>query len=194
MKVISDISSFASILGFLIPYFQSNMEHEYTTTIFQYGCLGIFAASNIYVFYRYLNNRKKIYRNKKEIHDYMLNWISNTGRTIIFTRDMSWAVTNNMQLKLTEKSTMGELILCMPKKTKLAEILEKKGAEVYIYPNLDYMPISRFTIIRYGRSDSKVAIGRAIDNGKHSIEEFEKGLHSQYHLAEDLFMVLKKMG
>lgn len=192
MKIISQISAFASILGFLIPYFSTSGNDSKTTT-FQFFCLGGFLVASIIVFILELIKRPKTYKNDKKIAEYMLGWISKTGRTVIFTRDMSWAKTNEIKNKLIDKAKAQELILCMPSKTKFASVLEKKGAEVYEYPNIDYTPESRFTIVHYGRGDAKLAIGRTESDGKHRITEFENGLHPQFHLAVDLVNILRKM-
>ena len=192
MKIISQISAFASILGFLIPYFSTG-DNDSKTTVFQFVCLGVFLITSIIVIVLEWINRPKTYKNDNKIGEYMLDWISKTGRTVIFTRDMSWAKTNDIKNKLVDKARAQELILCMPLKTEFASDLEKDGAEVYEYPNLDYTPESRFTIVHYGRSDAKLAIGRTASDGKHRITEFENGLHPQFHLAEDLVNILRKI-
>ena len=192
MKIISLISAFASILGFLIPYFSTN-ENSSKTTAFQFICLLVFLIASIVAIVIELINKPKTYENENKIGEYMLNWISKTGRTVIFTRDMSWAKTIDIKNKLTDKARAKELILCMPLKTEYAAVLENEGAEVYEYSSLDYTPESRFTIVHYGRSDAKLAIGRTAADGKHYITEFENGLHPQFHLAEDLVNILKKI-
>jgi hypothetical protein len=192
MKIISKISAFASILAFLIPYFGTS-ENRINTSAFQFFCLGFFLIASIVVFTLEWFNRPKTFKNEHEIGEYMFNWISKTGRTVIYTRDMSWAKTAEIKNKLVEKAREKELILCMPYKTQFAIDLEKDGAEVYEYSDLDCNPQSRFTIVHYGRSDAKLAIGRTSKDGKHTITEFENGIHPQFHLAVDLVNILKKI-
>ncbi len=190
MRLISNISAFASIIAFIFPFLN---QEETKISNFQYITLFIFIIATLITFFLEYKNRPKTYKNETEIGDYMKNWISKTGRTVIFTRDMSWANTKNIKDELIKKSTANELIMCMPKKTGLANELENLGAEIIEYSNLNYTPTSRFTIVHYGRSDAKLAIGRTDSAGKHIITEFENGLHTQFHLAEDLVNILKEI-
>lgn len=190
MRIISNISAFASIIAFIFPFLN---QEETRISSFQYVTLIIFILATITTFFLEYKNRTKTYKNETEIGGYMENWISQTGRTVIFTRDMSWANNKNIKDKLVTKSRANELIMCMPKKTDLASELEGYGAEIIEYSNLNYTPSSRFTIVHYGRSDAKLAIGRTDNEGKHIITEFENGLHTQFHLAEDLVNILKEI-
>lgn len=68
------------------------------------------------------------------------------------------------------------------------------GARIATYPDLSYVPLSRFTLIRHGRQDTEVAIGRRI-RGVHTIETFGPGIHPAFALAEDLVeFVLRHSG
>ena len=194
MKILSNISAIGSIIGFLIPYFSAiNDNTTAETSSFQFICLIVFVISSIIVLYLEYKNRPKIYKGEKEIANYMLNWISEPGRTVILTRDMSWASSSNIMNKLIDKSRNKELMLFMFKKTKDAKTLEDLGAEVYEYYQLNFTPESRFTIIRFGRSDAKLAIGRTGNKGEHIITEFECGIHPQFHIALDLVTILKEI-
>jgi len=191
MKIISNISSIASIIAFLFLYNNEQSESEIST--FQYLTLIIFFGASIFMLVLEYLNRPKKYKNENEIANYMKNWVSKIGRTVIFTRDMSWANTQEIKNKLLAKSHSNELIICLPKKTDLVHELEKAGAQIIEYKNLNYEPTSRFTIVHYGRNDSKLAIGRTNKKGEHEINEFENGTHTQFHLAEDLVNVLKEI-
>ena len=57
--------------------------------------------------------------------------------------------------------------------------------------DLEYTPTSRFTIVKNGRIDSKVAIGTERD-GKHYIEEFSGADGYPLHIANDLSNILIK--
>jgi hypothetical protein len=121
----------------------------------------------------------------------MKNWISKGGRVAVFTRDMTWANDNDMKKLLTKKAKDHELLLIMPEKIELSNQLETDGAEIFTYQELNHDPESRFTIIHKGRMDSEVAVGRKV-NGKHKIEEFQKGQHPIFSIADDLIDILIK--
>lgn len=187
MKIITSISSIASILSFLYPLYSQKQE----VSLFQIVCLIVFFVSSLFICYWSIKNRPKTYDNQDEIEGYMYNWISKSGRSVIFTRDMSWCKSDKIKSLLIDKARSEELILFMQKKTDFASFLEDEGAEVYDYTNIGYTPAARFTIAHYGRGDAKVAIGRTDSKGKHRIEEFEGGVHPQFHLADDLVNILK---
>lgn len=142
---------------------------------------------------RLSQKNKGIYcKNEKEINEYMFRWINKGGRVTIFTRDMSWAeddiVIKDMLLK---KAMKNELTIILAKNKGLTKNLEQNGANIYTYGELGYTPNSRFTIVRTGRIDSKVAIGKE-QNGKHFIEEFSSADGYQFHIANDLVNFLMK--
>jgi hypothetical protein len=127
------------------------------------------------------------------IRDFMFNWISQDGRVTIYTRDMSWAEKEDRIAELLEaKAERGELTLCLPKRIALADRLETHGASVCTYSKLDYAPVSRFTVVRAGREDAQVAIGRQID-GVHTISTYSRGEHSVFALAEDLLAFVERI-
>lgn len=128
--------------------------------------------------------------NEKEINDYMINWIQKGGRVIVFTRDMSWAQ-HDITVKdmLLRKSKNNELSIILAEKSEFISELEENGANIYTYGELNYTPTSRFTIVKRGRIDSKVAIGTEKD-GKHYIEEFSQNDGYQFPIANDLANIL----
>ena len=140
----------------------------------------------------WINIHPHVYRTPKEIRDYMFNWISKGGRVAISSRDMTWA-NNDPQMHdmLLTKARAGELTLCLPEAILLSNELQDAGATIVLYPRLNYVPESRFTIIRYGHMDAKVAVGRMLAEG-HVIEEFGVGEHPVFAVANDLVQVLKK--
>jgi len=190
MKILTNISSIASIIAFIFLFIN---EEKSSISIIHYVFFITFIVAVVLMLVQAYLNRSRSYKDEKEISQYMQKWVSKIGRTVIFTRDMSWANTSDIKAKLLEKSTSHELIICMPNKTKLAIELENAGAEVIEYKNINYTPKSRFTIIHYGRNDSKLAIGRTNQKGEHEISEFENGAHTQFHLAEDLVNILREI-
>lgn len=136
-------------------------------------------------------NQPQRFPSDRQIHRYMDKWIRHEGQVAIFSHDMTWARGDIVSLLYT-KAADHELALFLPHETRLAIDLKKRGATVYCYPNLNYIPQSRFTVIRRGRSDAAVAIGRT-QHGEHVIEEFSVGSHPAYSLCEDLLEILRRV-
>jgi hypothetical protein len=127
------------------------------------------------------------------IRRYMHDWIAHGGRVAIWTRDMTWAQNAESLRLLTEKARRRELILCLPELNELVIELKAAGAEVCAYgaKHLE-SPASRFTIALFGRDGSRVAVGRA-EGDTHVIDEFSRGDHPAFHLAEDLIALVRSL-
>ena len=106
---------------------------------------------------------------------------------------MSWAQNPETRRLLAEKARRNELILCLPELNELAGELAAAGAEVCAYGarHLE-SPASRFTIAFFGRSGSRVAVGRA-EGDTDVIDEFSAGGHPAFHLAEDLITLVRSL-
>lgn len=139
-----------------------------------------------------LRRTPRPYSDRNKIWAYLYEWIREGDRVVVFTRDMSWADEDEMIQLLKSKAYANELTVCLPERTSLIEDLSEAGAEVITYPDLDFVPSSRFTIVRYERADAEVAIGRTID-GVHVIEEFRVGEHPAYALADDLVRLTRQI-
>jgi hypothetical protein len=155
---------------------------------------GIFClvATIIMEIEKYVKAKPLIMRNEAEIKKYMYNWISRGGRVAIFSRDLSWVNEKPMKTLLLTKAKRSELCICVPEIIPLVNELQKAGAEICAYPQLGYIPSSRFTIINYDRADAAVAVGGKKD-GKHLIREFAVGEHPFFSVANDLVNILKKV-
>jgi hypothetical protein len=129
---------------------------------------------------------------EKGIRDYMYKWISHGGSALIFSRDMSWVRDQDMKDMLYAKARSRELSICLPKHIQLSEELEKQGARVYIYPELDHIPQSRFTIANHTSGDARIAVGRRLANN-HLIEEFSAGDHPAFYIGKDLIECIVKL-
>ena len=140
--------------------------------------------------YSYLKRKAKLYRTPKQIDRYMYDWISQRGRVLIFTRDMSWATSKEIKQLLMDKASRRELEICLPEPIPLTTELAAAGAEVYTYTSFNNSPYSRFTIIRYGKDDARIAIGRNVD-GLHRIEEYSYGSDPVFSIAYDLVRIVK---
>ena len=133
--------------------------------------------------------RPKLYPTADKIRDFMYEWIGKEGRVTIYTRDMSWAQQEErIRVRLREKATNSELVICLPQHIPLTCELETLGATVHTF---DYHPSARFTIVRTGREDAQVAIGRNLD-GDHAISVYSAGRDSAFALAEDLVDVITR--
>jgi hypothetical protein len=133
------------------------------------------------------------YPTPEKIRDFMFRWISTEGRVVIHTRDMSWA---GQEARIAEllraKAESGELTICLPHRIPLTDDLEQIGAHVLTYARLGFEPRSRFTIVRHGREDAQVAIGRQV-HGVHTIATYSLGEHSVFALAEDLVEFVERI-
>jgi hypothetical protein len=140
--------------------------------------------------YSYLKRKPKLYRTTRQIDQYMHNWISQRGRVLIFTRDMSWAASQDITKLLMDKAAKRELEICLPQPIPLTTELAAAGAEIYTYKSFNDSPSSRFTIIRYGKADARIAIGRNVD-GLHRIDEYSFGSDPVFSIAYDLVRLVK---
>jgi hypothetical protein len=163
-------------------------------SIFQVVLLTISVLGILFMIYwdihSYLKRRPKLYRTTEQIDRYMYAWISQRGRVLIFTRDMSWATSNEINKLLMNKADRRELEICLPEPTLLTKELAAAGAEVHTYTSFNDSPYSRFTIIRYGKDDARIAIGRNVD-GLHRIDEYSYGSDPVFSIAYDLVRLVK---
>lgn len=139
---------------------------------------------------KHMKSQPLVMHKDSDIKEYMYNWISRSGRVAIFSRDLSW-VSDKIKKLLLSKAKQSELCICVPKMIPLVDELQKAGAEICSYPELSYIPSSRFTIINCDRADASVAVGGKKQN-KHIIREFALGEHPFFAVANDLVHVLKK--
>ena len=119
----------------------------------------------------------------------MENWLSSGGRTAILSRDLSWANANTTTDILSRKAADGELTLFVSSINEQCERLADSGATVIEYGELDFTPRSRFTIIDFGKTGARVAIGSK-EKGRHKISEYQEGMHPSFALAEDCIKLL----
>lgn len=185
IQLIVTICSFASLFGLV---FMLKPLGEPLTAL-QGGLLGVgiclLIAVIVLQILNYLKAKPKSMAKESQIRDYMHKWISRGGRVTILSHDMSWVRDEDMRELLRSKAGRNELDLCLPKEIELSEELRQEGAQVHTFPELGYVPESRFTIINKGRMDAQVAVGRRL-KGKHMIEEFSMGEHPIFSVANDL--------
>lgn len=179
------VVSFASLFG-LVLLFRPPEEPITALQGLLFGvaiCL-LFATIGLQIWY-YFKTKPKSMAKESQIRDYMYKWISQGGRVAILSHDMSWVRDKEMKDLLRNKARDNELCLCLPVGIELSQELEGEGAEVHTYPELQYVPQSRFTIINKGRMDAQVAVGRRYGE-RHMIEKFSVGEHPIFSVADDL--------
>jgi len=140
---------------------------------------------------QYIRNKPISLHTDQQIRNYMFKWISRGGRVTIFSRDMSWVRDEEMKDLLRVKARSNELTLCLPTRIDLSDELLGAGAQVLTYPELDYTPQSRFTIINEGRMDAQVAVGRKVKDS-HKIVEASVGEHPMFFIANDLLQIVTR--
>jgi hypothetical protein len=131
-------------------------------------------------------------KNPKKVPAFMKRWITDGGRVAIFSRDLSW-VDPEMKSVLIGKAAANNLVLAVPSPIALSEELSRHGADVILYPELDYTIKSRFTIIHLDKADTAVAIGYRLSTGKHRIDRFTAtGNDPAFYLALDVMDFLRR--
>lgn len=189
LRIFGNLSALIGIAAFIYPLLS---EEKITLSTIQ--IIFIVISSLIFFIYLFIEifTGPKKYKTDEAIKNYMKTWINKTGRTVIFTRDMSW-VDNEIKNDLKAKASNKDLIICHPELTPLTRELKNDGAEVYEYKNLKFTPKSRFTFINYNSNSSKVAIGKKDDKHVHYITEYSTKDTIEYHLAEDLVNLIKSL-
>lgn len=203
MKFFSNIlgnwGSFASIIGLLFVNPIAYESLSSTKKIIVIICIALLIISIIVTIVNYITNKPKVFKSERSVKEYLHKWIQNGGRTVIFTRDMSWVDDSEIKSMLKRKAEDGELVILMPKKLEKVEEFEVVGAKIIEYPDLKFTPRARFTITNFGRTDAKIAVGKRMSSGtkfKHLIEEYDQGSHPYFQLADDLVQMImnKEMG
>jgi len=125
------------------------------------------------------------------INTYMCKWISNRGRAVILSRDLSWGNKFNTKTVLLNKSKRKELVIFMQSETTLSKELASAGADLHYYGK-EFSPQSRFTIIGEGKAGSRIAVGTE-KKGRHIVYEYDTGEHPITALSDDLIALLRKI-
>lgn len=123
-----------------------------------------------------------------KIRRYMIRWLRSGGRSVIFTRDMTW-VDETVREILLAKARNRELTICLEHPLPIATELQREGAQVISYGELGVVPRSRYTIVDFGKNGARVAVGGAVHN-HHVIQEFRDGEHPFFAVSDDLAKIL----
>lgn len=192
LKILPAFGSFASLFSLILTIWPMNQPLSRLQLALFVVALLLFLFVIGYEIQDHVRHGPRLFTNLRKINDYMYNWISRGGRVAIFSRDLSWAGESRIKELLLSKARRDELCICLPKKIPAVEVFEREGAQICVYPELDYLPESRFTIVNRGRMGARVAIGRAIKN-RHRIDEFSQGEHPVFSLANDLVEIVERL-
>ncbi len=127
----------------------------------------------IYSFYKSKCNFS-VHNSKEKVNKYLFNWLNKGSRTVIFTRDLTWANESGDILNiLKRKANNKELIICLYHSTSITDQLKELGAEIYVHNLSESQLKSRFTIIDYGKSNPKITVGTRNSNGQFVNERYD---------------------
>jgi len=190
MRIITIIGTLASLVGLIFAIRRPDQPLNVLQGILLAGAICFFIIAVILEI-KYYKQRPLYLKKESQIRDYMHKWISRGGIAAIFSHDMSWVKDQEMIELLRSKARRSELCIYLPVRIPLADELEREGAQIFVYPELNYIPQSRFTVINQGRWDAQVAVGRAVKD-KHMIEEFSAGEHPVFSVANDLMEIIMR--
>lgn len=186
MKIKYGINILFTVVGWLASavtiwsYYYDKMP----SGMYWWGCAFVTVVAVWYIWAQYKDYRREKEEKEKvlrhptaeAVHSYLYDWIENGGRTVIFTRDFTWAnYDNNMLNMLREKAKKGELIVCLYRATDITDQLKELGAEIYTHDIQDLR--SRFTIIHYGTNCPQITVG--------SIDVDGSFINKQYNIQYD---------
>lgn len=187
-------NSLFTVIGWISSAFALWQLHYSTTVSVRYiiFCFVIGFISLIYVgvqIHTYIHDRKKVFVHStpEKVHAYLYKRIKDGGRTVIFTRDFTWANCNIEMLALLKaKAAANELIVCLYKPTHITEELKALGAEIYTH-NLHNLK-SRFTITHYGTNSPQITVGSRTANGNFVNERYDMQSNpNMYNIFVELF-------
>lgn len=125
----------------------------------------IFVSVLLLVVLTYHTIKKKeniVCRNEEKVKRTMFNILSKADGDIrIVSHRMSWLTDDILDLLEQKKEN---IVVYMERKTDRAKKLLAKGITVKCYGQHSFVPSQRFTIIRYGRNNSQIAIGEGALN------------------------------
>lgn len=187
--VLLNLLSVASIIKLYLSLAEDGKPHPY----WFFGALSLSVFIVLIVGYDIIQlwrkKPKSFDGNSPDIIKYMRKWVSRPGRTIIFSRDLTWANDFEAKKALRKKAGNGELTILVESQNVLTAELQAAGASIITYGKLGHVPRSRFTIIGFKKEGARVAIGAPIGD-KHVVEEFQSGMHPLFGVTEDLVQFL----
>ncbi|MES2987810.1 MAG: hypothetical protein V4808_07880 [Pseudomonadota bacterium] len=189
-KIFAHFASYASILGLYLTAVPFSSERA----SWHWGVLTLFAVLAVVALGRDIweafHQSHRQFWTIWGINRYMRRFVARDGRTVIFSRDLSWGSQPKAKAALLKKARAGELIVYIHHMVPLAIELEEAGAKLVEYGATGLEPRSRFTVVGYGKEGSRVAVGSK-KNGWHMVYEFDTGENPVHALADDLIRCLE---
>ncbi|WP_328617191.1 hypothetical protein OHS18_13175 [Amycolatopsis sp. NBC_00355] len=192
-RLLATVGTFGSIITLVIQLRQPALP----LTAWQWGLLGILALSTVVSLAldmrEFFTKRHLVIATNVGIKQYMYNWIERGATAAIFSRNLGWAEEDARVAELLRlRARSHSLTVVLPRETPLSRELARLGAEVFYYPDINYTIRTRFTIIDADRSDTRVAIGRFVDDDL-VVDEYDSGSDPAFHLARDLFELVRRL-
>lgn len=133
-----------------------------------------------------------VFDTNKKINDYMLNLISSGSSLDIVSGTLSWVSEDDrIRQKMIERAKNAEINIYLPKKNKIATLLENNGVSLHISPSLAIKQFARFTLVdRNNPGSSMLAVGCGI-LPHFTISEFDPKSNAQVvTLAQNYLEIL----
>ena len=130
-------------------------------------------------------------KGKKRIVEYLCKQLSCPGQVAIFSRDLTWATSNSEAEKtLIKKAEKGELTIFVKDPPAITDKLKAAKAKIRQYTAKGFNPKSRFTILKYQNSGTRVMIGAPQDEN-HYIKHYGSDDFEVVDLANDFIALLE---
>lgn len=144
----------------------------------------------------YRNSPRKYSPNSPEIAIALCKLIKASGKTALFSRDLTWAsdLQSDAYKTLQNKAKRGELTVLCEITNGVASSLSGDGAEVHSYIGKLKDPGSRFSILDYGKPGARLIIGFN-DGNNHVIQMYNSANDpALIYLAEDMVKLASACG
>lgn len=169
------------------------MDFSLATTLSQFASG---ALAFVFGFFSIHSKGERIFRTHKQINKFLKGFIKKGTTVDIFSTKLSWVAEDASVKNCLIQHAKKGCVICvyLPKKNKIARVLEKNGVKVVTYTPLRFEPSCRFTLLNRGSAGSRVlAVGSGIiPNFK--IREFKEAEDPKIiALAEDLTAILRKV-
>ncbi len=192
-KYIGMVSSLLSILVMIFTDISNLPTFKWVLTVVSIG--GLVLALALEVHYYFKGKPKKY--NKEENIEYMKRIISNGGKVVVFAGSLSWV--NNDDIKQAMLNKKRKLHLCVEESAPHIDEFKAAGVNVYTYGSSGFSPKTRFTVMRKGTTNEKIAITSIEDTDKaairwiYEVSKDDKDFKNRWigYAAEDLFNLAK---
>jgi hypothetical protein len=165
--------------------------------LFFYVTVVVIALLALYSIYRDLSRSinespEEFSPNSPDISIFVCDFLKQGGRSVIFSRDLSWASNGNHILEaLNAKARKKELEVFVSGSNAAIDTLFQNSATIFDYKEAQFNPKARFSIINYGSYDQKIAIG-ALEDDKFVIRTYDlKKNKTIVALVEDIIALAK---